>query len=177
MPPTALVVEKVSVPPANVNDGRAGDAVIPDEPYVFADKRLSRYPRLHGDPVRRRQALRGGGRALVGGRRTGDADTPAGLEPADPSRPRPDRKDLRYVDAKLWAPLHVMARSRQSYRSGSLHRHRLQSQTAPQHSRHSTLISPKHHAAIRPGVVLLAVLGRHGYAFRNAQTTVRSDRR
>jgi IS5 family transposase len=63
---TALV-EKIAVTPANVNDGRAGGAVIPDDP---GEGFVSRYPLLHGGPGQGWHATRGRD-GLVGSRRTG----------------------------------------------------------------------------------------------------------
>ena len=109
---TALV-EEVSVTSANINDGRAGPEVLPDNPgEVFADSAC------RGNHCRDGSACKG--------RHTADRrHRHAGL----------DREDLRYMEALLRLAPNAMARSRQSRRPGSPHRHRLQPQARHDHSR------------------------------------------
>ena len=119
------LVEEVAVTPANVNDGKAGPDVLPDDPgEVFAD---SAYRGRHfGDAVR----AKGGTPRVVatgmwGTRRDRSPGPPRGLEPAHPSHTRPDRENLRHMEAKLWPSSHAMVRTGKGRRSGPSHRHRL----------------------------------------------------
>jgi len=128
---TSALVEKVSIIPANVNDGRAGPDTLPDDPgEVFAD---SAYRGPHfGDAVRAR-----GGippchcHRHVGPRRSRNARSSRCLEPADPSRWRQDREDLRDLETQLRFATNAMAGPRQSRRPGPPHRHCMQSQANP----------------------------------------------
>lgn len=128
---TTALVEKIAITPANVNDGRAGPHALPDDPgEVFAD---SAYRGNHfGDAVR----AKGGTPRMFATGMWGrnEAETlarPGCLEPADPPRPRQNREDLRHLETQLRPAPNAMARSRQSRRPGSPHRHRLQPQAHP----------------------------------------------
>ena len=121
---TALV-EKISVTPANVNDGRAGPDALPDEPGdVFAD---SAYRGLAFWRCRSGQRWDAACRRHrdVGPRRAADACAAERLECTDPSRARQDREDFRHLEALLRAAPDAMARPRTCLCPSASHRHRV----------------------------------------------------
>jgi transposase, IS5 family len=118
------LVEKVSVTPANVHDGRAGPDALPDNPGdVFADSAIA--ARISAMPFGPSAAGHASPDGDVGSRRAGDARPTGRLECTDRPRARPDREALRHLEAVLRSAPNAMARSRQGYRPSTFHRHRL----------------------------------------------------
>ena len=139
---TTALVEKISVTPANVNDGRAGPGALPDA-LARCSLTAPVAARIWRRRARPRRHAADRGHRDVGPRRTGDPGSAGRLERADPPRPRPHREDLRHLEALLRIAAHAMARPRPRRRPGSLHRHRLQPDTQPQHPRRLTGYGPK----------------------------------
>ena len=146
---TALV-EEVAVTPANVNDGRAGSAALPENPGdVFAD---SAY---RGSHFREAVRARGGTARVVATGMWGSDEQETLARLAAYNQPihsvRARSRDFRHLEAKLWPEAHAMARDRQSHRPSPAHRHRLQSQTNPHpHCSASLIHATRAHAKNQP---------------------------
>jgi len=127
----AALVEEVAITPANVTTTRRGRLLFPT---ILA--RLRRQ-RLSGTAFSRRRPCESGRPRIIATAMWGrdEQETLAGSmpEPANPSGAWSDRKDLRHMEALLWASSHAMARSLQGVHSGPSNRHRLQPQTNLEH--------------------------------------------
>jgi len=113
----AALVEEVAITPANVNDDKAGRLLFPTILARPSPTALSGTAFSRRRPCERRQAAHHRDRH-VGTRRAGNIGAARCLEPANPSGAWSDRKDLRHMEALLWASSHAMARlSKRPFRS------------------------------------------------------------
>jgi hypothetical protein len=116
---TALV-EESTVTPGNVNDGRAGGEVLPDDPGDgYADSAYRGPAFASAVQSRRRVPARGPNRRV--GPAWGQCLTQAsGVEPSWPPCALPDREDLWHLEAQLRTTTHALARTGKGCPAGQI---------------------------------------------------------